>query len=53
MPSLFYPANMVLFILQRDMISHMQVLATLSSTVNDTNTWILTTETILDSAASS
>ena len=52
MPSPFYPASVVLFMLHRGM-SHMQVLATPSSTVNNTNAWILTTETILDLAACS
>ena len=53
MPYPFYPASAVLFMLHRGMISHMPVLATPSSTVNNTNTWILTTETILDLAACS
>ena len=37
----------------RGMFSHMPVIATPSSTVNNTNTWIITTETILDLAACS
>ena len=37
MPSPFYPANVVLFqLLGGGMVSHMQVLATPSSTVNNT-----------------
>ena len=46
MPSPFYSASEVLFQLHGGMVSHMQVLATPSSTVH--NTWILTTESISD-----
>ena len=35
MPPPFYPASVVLFQLHGDMVSHMQVLATPSSTVNN------------------
>ena len=44
MPSPFYSASVVLFQLHGGMVSHMQALATPSSTVH--NTWILTTESI-------
>ena len=44
MPSPFYSASVVLFQLHGDMVSHMQALATPSSTVH--STWILTTESI-------
>ena len=36
MPSPFYPASVVLFQLHGGMVSHMQVLATLSSSVHNT-----------------
>ena len=44
MPSPFYSASVVLFQLHGGMVSHMQALATPSSTVH--NIWILTTESI-------
>ena len=44
MPSFFYSASEVLFQLHGGMVSHMQVLATPSSTVH--STWILTTEVL-------
>ena len=44
--------NVVLFQLHGDMVTHMQVLATPSSTVHNT-TWIPTTEAILVLAACS
>ena len=44
MPSPFYSASVVLFQLHGGMVSHMQALATPSSTVHIT--WILTTESI-------
>ena len=46
-PSPFYPASLVFFQLYVGMISHMEALATLSST------WILTTESISVLAACS
>ena len=49
-----YPASVVLFQLHvRVMVSHMQVLVTPSSSVHNTNTWILTTKNILVLAACS
>ena len=51
MPSIFYSASVVLFQLHGGMVSHMQALATPSSTVH--NTWILTTESISVLAACS
>ena len=54
MPSPFCPASIVLFQLHEGMVSHMQVLATPSSTVHIIlNTWILTTKTIVVLAACS
>ena len=50
-PSPFYSASVVLFQLHEGMVSHMQALATPSSTVH--NTWILTTESISVLAACS
>ena len=47
MPFPFYPASVVLFQLNGGMVSHMQVLATPSSTVNNTKYLDPTTETIL------
>ena len=44
MPSPFYSASVVLFKLQGGMVSHMQALATPSSTVH--GTWIHTTEVL-------
>ena len=51
MPSLFYSASVVLFQLHGGLVSHMQALATPSSTVH--NTWILTTESLSVLAACS
>ena len=51
MPSPFYSASVLLFQLHVGMVSHMQALATPSSTVH--NTWILTTESISVLAACS
>ena len=51
MPSPFYSASVVFFQLHGGMVSHMQALATPSSTVH--NTWILTTESISVLAACS
>ena len=51
MPSPFYSASVVLFQLYGGMVSHMQALATPSSTVH--NTWILNTESISVLAACS
>ena len=53
MLSPYYPASVVLFQFHGGMVSHVQVLATPSSTVHNTNTWILTTEAILVLAACS
>ena len=55
MPSPYYPVSVVLFQLHGGMVSHMEILATPSSTVHNTklNTWILTTEAILVLAACS
>ena len=53
MPFPFYPSSVVLFQLHGGMVSHMQVLATPSSTVHILNTWIITTESILVLAACS
>ena len=44
MPSPFYSASVVFFQLHGSMVSHMQELATPSSTLH--NTWIVTTESI-------
>ena len=52
-PSPDYPASVVLFQLHGGIISHMQVLATPSLAVHNTKYLILTTESILDLAASS
>ena len=51
MPSPLYSANVVLFQLCGGMVSHMQALATPSSTVH--NTWILITQSISVLAACS
>ena len=50
MPSPFYSASVVLFQLHGGMVSHMQALATPSSTIHIT--WILNTESISVLAAS-
>ena len=49
-PSPFYLESVVL---HGGMVSHMQVLATLTSTLHNINSWILTTEGILVLAACS